>query len=58
MDRLRNAWQAMWQDDMTGDATALLAGTALLVPFGWVLVLARCRPVRTAFRRLRHRGGF
>ncbi len=56
MDRLREAWRAIWQDDVTGDAAVLLTATAVFIPFGWVLVLARSRPVRTAFRSLRDRG--
>ena len=55
-ERLQRAWRAIWQEDVTGDAAILLAATAVFVPFGWVLALARSRLLRTALRSLHHRG--
>ncbi len=53
MERIQALWQAVWREDLGREETALLAMLALVVPFGWVLLLLRSRPARIFLRALR-----
>lgn len=60
MERLAALWQRVWREDLLlredlgRSGNFLLATTALVVPFGWVFLLLRLRPVRMFLRsRLR-----
>ena len=59
MERLAALWQRVWQEDLLWredlgrSGSLLLATTALVLPFGWVFLLLRLRPVRVFLRSLR-----
>lgn len=56
MERLAALWQQVWREDLLlredlgRSGNLLLATTALVVPFGWVFLLLRLRPVRMFLR--------
>lgn len=56
MERLAALWQQLWREDLLlredlgRSGNLLLATTALVVPFGWVFLLLRLRPVRMFLR--------
>jgi hypothetical protein len=56
MERLAGLWQQLWREDLLlredlgRSGSLLLATTALVVPFGWVFLLLRLRPVRMFLR--------
>ena len=42
-------FDALWADEPSAQETALLAAFAIVVPFGWLVLLVR--PLRRVFRR-------